>query len=54
MENPVCVDVCPTRALELVDLDEFEALLHQKRVKIIQAGTAFKKDGNVLLLDSAK
>jgi len=54
MENPTCVDVCPTQALELVNLDEFEALLHQKRVKIIQESTAFKKDGKVLLLDLVK
>jgi carbon-monoxide dehydrogenase iron sulfur subunit len=54
MENPTCVDVCPTRALELVDLDEFETLLHRKRINIIQQGTDIKKDGKVLLLDLAK
>jgi len=54
MENPVCVDVCPTHALEIVDLDEFDGLLHQKRLKTIQETVAAKKDGKVLLLDSAK
>ena len=33
MEKPVCVDVCPTRALEVVDLDEIEELLREKRLK---------------------
>jgi anaerobic carbon-monoxide dehydrogenase iron sulfur subunit len=30
-EKPTCVDVCPTRALELVDLDQIETLLNEKR-----------------------
>jgi carbon-monoxide dehydrogenase iron sulfur subunit len=33
MEKPVCVDVCPTSALELVDLDQIETLLSEKRRK---------------------
>jgi anaerobic carbon-monoxide dehydrogenase iron sulfur subunit len=31
MEKPVCVDVCPTKALEVVDLDQIETLLSEKR-----------------------
>jgi len=54
MENPICVDVCPTRALELVDLDEYEALLRQRRQKTIQEIPVSKKEGKVLLLDLAK
>jgi len=54
MDSPICVDVCPTKALELVDLDEFETLLHQRRTKIIQETAASKKDDGLWLLDLAK
>ena len=37
MEKPVCVDVCPTRALELVELDGIEELLREKRQKTTKA-----------------
>ena len=40
MEYPVCVDVCPTNALELVDLDAYEAFLQEKRQKIPEAAAA--------------
>ncbi len=33
MEKPVCVDVCPTKALEVVELEEIEELLREKRRK---------------------
>jgi len=33
MEMPVCVDVCPTRALEVVEVGEIEELLREKRRK---------------------
>jgi anaerobic carbon-monoxide dehydrogenase iron sulfur subunit len=33
MEKPVCVDVCPTRALEVVELEDLETLLKEKRRK---------------------
>jgi carbon-monoxide dehydrogenase iron sulfur subunit len=33
MEKPVCVDVCPTMALEVVELDQIEDLLKEKRQK---------------------
>jgi carbon-monoxide dehydrogenase iron sulfur subunit len=32
-EKPVCVDVCPTGALELVELEKIEELLREKRRK---------------------
>lgn len=31
MENPVCVDVCPTRALELADVEDYDHILKEKR-----------------------
>jgi carbon-monoxide dehydrogenase iron sulfur subunit len=34
MEKPVCVDVCPTRALEVVELEEIEDLQREKRRKV--------------------
>jgi len=49
MENPVCVDVCPTHALELVELDEIEKLLQEKRGGIGEEITAKKMDGLYLL-----
>lgn len=33
METQVCLDVCPTKALELIELDDTEKLLRTKRVK---------------------
>jgi Fe-S-cluster-containing hydrogenase component 2 len=33
MEAPVCVDVCPTEALELIDMGDYEQLLQQRRTK---------------------
>lgn len=34
MELPVCVDVCPTKALELIDMEQYEQFLHHKRAGI--------------------
>jgi carbon-monoxide dehydrogenase iron sulfur subunit len=50
MEEPVCVDVCPTHALELVELDDYEVLLHQRRQKASQEIAACKEKDRVLLL----
>ena len=33
MESPVCVDVCPTQALELVDIDGYEGFTRRKRLE---------------------
>ena len=33
MEAPVCIDVCPTKALELVDVENYEQLLLRRRTK---------------------
>ena len=50
MENPVCVEVCPTHALELVELDDYDSMLRERRMEI-QEITAFenKKEGLLLL-----
>lgn len=49
MEHPVCVDVCPTHALELVDLDQYEEFLGTRRQKTIDRVTAEKGKGFCLL-----
>jgi len=50
MESPVCLEVCPCQALELVDLDDFDDFLRQRRESICQKLAARKKQG-LLLLD---
>ena len=50
MENPLCVEVCPCKALELVDLGEFEEMLRQRREEVTKKLSENKKDG-LLLLD---
>ncbi len=49
MEKPVCVDVCPTGALEVVDLAEIEDLIAEKRRVTAQAAAAAPQEGLVLL-----
>jgi anaerobic carbon-monoxide dehydrogenase iron sulfur subunit len=34
MENPVCVEVCPCKALELVELEKFDEMLRRKRESV--------------------
>ena len=53
MEYPVCVDVCPTQALELIDLKDYDDILQKKRREISHSATA-GKDKGVLLLDLTK
>jgi anaerobic carbon-monoxide dehydrogenase iron sulfur subunit len=50
MEKPVCVDVCPTGAMEVVELDEIDRLLHEKRRETAEA-VAGIPEGGLLLLD---
>ena len=45
MEGPVCVDVCPTRALELVDLNAIGDLLQEKRKGVTRDAAAKRKKG---------
>ena len=49
MEKPVCVDVCPTRALEVVELDGIEELLLDKRQKTTKAMAEVGNEGIHLL-----
>jgi anaerobic carbon-monoxide dehydrogenase iron sulfur subunit len=49
MESPVCVGVCPTRALEQVELGEAEALLRERRKKISEEMGAMNQRGLCLL-----
>jgi len=53
MEHPVCVDVCPTHALELVDLSQYDEMLKEKRKKATNAVTAGGMSG-VCVLDLGK
>ena len=50
MEVPVCIDVCPTKALELIDVDQYEDFLRQNRAEAT-AGLQNKGrlDGTLLL-----
>jgi electron transport protein HydN len=51
MENPVCVEVCPTHALELVELDDLEDTLRERRQEVTDSLSARKEQGGLLLLD---
>jgi len=53
MEKPVCVDVCPTGALEVVDLAEIEKLLREKRLTTAAASVSVP-EGSLLLLDQGR
>jgi len=53
MEYPVCVDVCPTHALELVELGEYDAVLQKKRQKISEGLSVGDREG-LLILDLKK
>ena len=50
MENPVCVEVCPCKALELVEIGNYEDLLRQRRQEVTRKLAKGKKAG-LLLLD---
>ena len=49
MEYPVCVEVCPTKALELVDLDDFQKQLQARRQRIATAVVAESRQGLCVL-----
>lgn len=49
METPVCVEVCPTKALELVDLDHYEEFLRSRRGRTAASLSAAKAEGMLLL-----
>ena len=50
MEKPACVDVCPTRALELVEIDAIDTLLREKRRAAADTAAA-GGSGAVTILD---
>ncbi len=51
MEVPVCIDVCPTKALELIDIDNYEEVLRKKRAETADALPIENRRGSTLLLD---
>jgi len=50
MENPVCVEVCPCKALELVAVEDIEKIFRHRREEVIAKITASPTRG-LLLLD---
>jgi carbon-monoxide dehydrogenase iron sulfur subunit len=49
MEYPVCVDVCPTKALELLDVDDLEQVIQKKRRAVLSPLESGKRNGLVVL-----
>jgi Fe-S-cluster-containing hydrogenase component 2 len=49
-ENPVCVEVCPCKALELVEIGDYEDVLRQRRQEVTKKLAERRKAG-LLLLD---
>ena len=49
MENPACVEVCPCKALELVEIGDYEEVLRQRREEVTKKLAANKKAGFLLL-----
>jgi anaerobic carbon-monoxide dehydrogenase iron sulfur subunit len=50
MDNPVCVEVCPCKALELVEVEEFDKIFERRRQEVGKKIAENKKKG-LLLLD---
>ena len=50
MENPVCVEVCPCKALELVEVEDFEKILRQRREGVVRELAGSNRKG-LLVLD---
>lgn len=51
MDIPVCVDVCPTRALELVDLAAYDDVLQAKRTATAELLSKTAAQEGALLLE---
>ena len=50
MEIPVCVDVCPTKAIELIDMDDYQHILRSRRTKVYsELHDSGIKEGTLLL-----
>jgi Fe-S-cluster-containing hydrogenase component 2 len=50
MDNPVCVEVCPCKALELVDVEEFDKIFEHRRQEAGKKIAENRRTG-LLLLD---
>ena len=53
MEVPVCVDVCPTKALELIEMDQYEEAIRRKTSRLITDLQDENGRESTLLLDLA-
>ncbi len=53
MEVPVCVDVCPTQSLELLEMSQYEAAIGQKTGQLVDDLQDDNRQGRLLLLDLA-
>ena len=53
MEFPVCVDVCPTKALDLVDVDDLGEAYREKRRVAAAAAVAAAQGEGLTVLDLA-
>jgi len=51
MENPVCVEVCPCKALELVELDDLAEIPRGKRVDVSRKLAGKRASKGLLVLD---
>ena len=51
MEHPVCVEVCPTRALEVVDVGGMEGAYRERRWIAAKAAVAASEGGGIVHLD---
>ncbi|MBW2146113.1 MAG: 4Fe-4S dicluster domain-containing protein [Deltaproteobacteria bacterium] len=51
MESPVCVDVCPANALELVEVNDFDEMFRERRQEISNNLTSGDEKKGLLLLD---
>ncbi len=49
MENPACVEVCPCKALELVEVGDLEEMLRQRRKEIVRELAGVKRKGMLVL-----
>jgi Fe-S-cluster-containing dehydrogenase component len=53
MEVPVCVDVCPTEALALIELDDYDEFIGRKRAIAVSELDGKTRPKGALLLDLA-
>jgi Fe-S-cluster-containing hydrogenase component 2 len=51
MEHPVCVEVCPTQAIEVVELEKINEKFREKRQAAVKAAAVESGEEAFLLLD---